>query len=99
MVFKDLLEPIGPAVAHRPFDQPFERMLVGHVPARVIDYRRLHRGGPPQSNKRAASIRSRTGIAWAKSTAFSWCPRLPTNKADEVRPSRTPDNYIGISIV
>jgi len=36
MVFKHPLEPIGPAVAHRPFDQPLKQMFASHVPARVI---------------------------------------------------------------
>jgi hypothetical protein len=36
MIFKDLLESIGPSVARRPFYQPLEQMLAGHVPACVI---------------------------------------------------------------
>jgi hypothetical protein len=57
------------------------------------DDRRPHRGGPPQSSKRAAWIRSRTAVAWTKSTAFSWRPRLPTNKGERGQAPRTPDNY------
>src|SRR5882757_7653423 len=81
MFFEDLLKPVGPTVAHRPFDQPIECMLARHVSARVIlMIRRLYRGSRPQSNKRAASIRSRTAIAWAKSTALSGRPRPPATR-------------------
>jgi len=34
MVFKDLLEPIAPSVARRPFYQPLALMLAVHIPAR-----------------------------------------------------------------
>src|SRR5882724_187339 len=97
MVFKDLLEPIGPAVAHRPFDEPFERMLVGHVPARVI-------GGRIEATMRNLTSarhqfdpeRGSIGRNQRLSRFVRACPR---NKADEVRPSHTPANYTGISIV
>ena len=37
MIFQDPCEPFGPDPARRPFDQPFEYMLVGHVPARILE--------------------------------------------------------------
>jgi len=51
-----------------------------------------------QSSKRAASVRSQTRIAWAKSTAFLRRPRLPTHRADEVRPSSLQPRISGFQL-
>jgi hypothetical protein len=62
MIFKDRLEPIGPALARGPLDQPFECMLAGHVPARVMEIQiAASNATAPQVSKRTPSVRSGTG--------------------------------------
>jgi hypothetical protein len=45
MVFEGLLEAIGSEAACRPFDQPVEDVLAGHVPARFKKDRPLRYAG------------------------------------------------------